>query len=98
MVSLTLVIYDISDNGLRSAVEKKCKSYGLKHIQRSAFIGYLSKNMRESLYLELLNMLEGKEGNIRLYKICKKCFSDRLNIGSLEGFDDEPTEEGVIVA
>ncbi|PIN72411.1 CRISPR-associated endonuclease Cas2, partial [Candidatus Woesearchaeota archaeon CG10_big_fil_rev_8_21_14_0_10_45_5] len=46
------IIYDISENSTRSKIIGKCKDYGLFRIQKSAFIGDLSRNRAEALSIE----------------------------------------------
>jgi len=87
---MTLVIYDISDDGIRKSVERVCRNYGLRHIQRSAFIGLLSRGDRYSLYKELKRLLGENEGSIRIYVMNRKLYDMRMSLGSLEGFDDDP--------
>ena len=41
---LVWVIYDISENRIRSRVAKLCKNYGLFRVQKSAFLGDLNRN------------------------------------------------------
>lgn len=85
---MTLVIYDISDDRIRRAVELKCKDYGLKHIQRSAFIGILSRGDRLSLYYELSKIIG--DGAVRIYVMNRKLYEMRMSIGKVKGFDDDP--------
>jgi len=68
----TLVIYDISEDKIRNRVSEVCKDYGLARIQWSAFLGKLSNNFREELYLKLVKTLKDNEGNIQIYPICSK--------------------------
>ncbi len=87
---MTLVIYDISDDDIRKSVEKVCKNYGLRHIQRSAFIGLLSRGDRYSLYKELKRLLWEEKGSIRIYVMNRRLYNMRMSVGVLEGFDDDP--------
>jgi len=89
-----VVVYDISDDKLRKIVEKTCKSFGLSHVQRSAFVGFLEESARRSLYTELQNIIEmtNYEGevSIRIYRMQKKDYAQKLSIGHLSGFDPDP--------
>jgi len=67
-----LVIYDISEDKIRNRISEVCKDYGLSRIQWSAFLGKLSTNRREELYLKLNKTLKDNDGNIQLYPICSK--------------------------
>ena len=87
---MTLVVYDVSDDRVRRLVETKCKDYGLKHIQRSAFIGPLPRSDRISLYEELRRIMKGSKGSVRIYVMNRRLYEMRMSIGELEGFDDDP--------
>ncbi len=93
---MTLVIYDISDDGVRKSVERACRNYGLRHIQRSAFIGLLSRGDRYALYNELKKLLRENEGSIRIYVMNRKLYEMKMSLGSLEGFDDDPEYENEV--
>ncbi|MEM4318257.1 MAG: CRISPR-associated endonuclease Cas2 [Candidatus Pacearchaeota archaeon] len=78
------LIYDISDNKTRNKIASKCKNYGLFRVQRSSFIGNLSKNKAEMLMLEIKE-LEVKKGDcIFMIPSCKSCFSCKEIIGKLD--------------
>lgn len=68
----TLVIYDITEDKIRNKVAEVCKDYGLTRIQWSAFLGELSNNHREELYLKLIKTLKDNEDNIQIFPICSK--------------------------
>ncbi|OPY50868.1 MAG: CRISPR-associated endoribonuclease Cas2 1 [Methanosaeta sp. PtaU1.Bin112] len=85
----TIVIYDISDNALRSKVARTLLEHGLVRIQKSAFYGFMNHNNREKLRLRLDRMMEGEEGNIQLYPLCSKCFNLRESIGETYEIKEE---------
>jgi CRISPR-associated protein Cas2 len=81
------VIYDISKNSIRKRVSDKCKDYGLSRVQKSAFLGELTKNKSEMLMTEIQGCTDNKSSDcIFLIPQCKDCFSSREIIGS---FDEE---------
>ena len=96
-----VIVYDISDDRLRRLVEKVCKEYGLSHIQRSAFVGFLSESARKSLYVELQNIMESMEYegevSIRIYRIQKRDYANKLCIGRISGYDDDPEPIDLLV-
>lgn len=63
-VRYTLVIYDISDDGLRLRVADACRDFGLVRIQKSAFLGVLSSMRRRELIARIRVLLE-KGGDLR---------------------------------
>jgi len=77
----TLVIYDISDNDIRSRVSDICKRFGLSRIQRSAFMGYLTSASRKELIAALRRVLGNANGNIQIFDICRADLSLRTIIG-----------------
>ena len=88
---LLWVIYDISDNSLRSLVAEKCKDYGLRRVQKSAFLGELSRNSAEMLAIELEEILSDSrsvaEDSILLLPMCDFCIKKIIVIG--RDFDEE---------
>jgi len=74
-----LVIYDITDDGLRFRVAEVLKDYGLARIQKSAFIGSLSKNMLSSLIAELRGLVV--DDNIKIFPLCEPDFKAMVSIG-----------------
>ncbi len=92
---LLWVIYDISDNLLRSRVAEKCKDYGLRRVQRSAFLGELSRNSAEMLAVELENVLSDTrsvgEDSVILLQMCNACIKKVTAVGrglEVEDFRD----------
>lgn len=80
-----LIIYDISDDGLRDAIAKRLLDYGLTRIQYSSFIGDLPRFRLHSLLLDLHHILKGSNGDdgrksIIIYPLCDSCYSKGLTI------------------
>ena len=78
------LIYDISDNNIRNKIASKCKNYGLFRVQKSSFIGNLSKNKAEMLILEIKELELKKDDCVFMIPTCKFCFSYREIIGKLD--------------
>ena len=85
----TIIIYDISENSLRTRVAKVLMDYGCIRIQESAFCGILNHNTREKLRLRLEKMMHDREGNIQFYPLCSKCFSLKESIGEIYEVKEE---------
>ena len=83
---LVWVIYDISDNRIRSLVAKLCKNYGLFRVQKSAFLGDLNRNESDSLALECEAAIEESD-SVYVFPMCDDCFDKIKLIGA--GFDRE---------
>lgn len=75
---ICLVVYDITDDRVRNRVAEVCQDYGLDRIQYSAFLGELSRNHQEELFLRAKKCLGKKGGNVQLFPICKSDWEQRL--------------------
>ncbi len=64
---ITLFVYDISNDRIRTKISQICLDYGLKRIQYSAFLGDLSLNRQEELWLKCRRRLGGGVGNLQLF-------------------------------
>lgn len=73
-----LLIYDIEDDRVRTKIADACQDYGLDRIQYSAFLGDISRNHQEELFLKLKKLLGKKGGNIQLLPICETDWRNRL--------------------
>jgi CRISPR-associated protein Cas2 len=83
---LVWVIYDISENRIRSRVAKLCKNYGLFRVQKSAFLGDLNRTQSDSLALECEAVVEESD-SVYVFPMCEDCFDNIKLIGA--GFDRE---------
>lgn len=71
METTTLVIYDCEKDRIRTKVSETCLDYGLERIQFSAFLGKLSRSMREELFLKLCKFLDNSPARILVQPICE---------------------------
>lgn len=76
-----LIIYDITDDNLRTLVAETLKDYGLQRIQYSAFIGRLRRDKLNSLIVDVKKLIKDLTENVQIYPICDKCFKGRREIG-----------------
>jgi len=74
-----LVIYDISDDRLRFKVSDVLKNYGLKRIQKSAFIGYLTRAKLSSLVVDIRAIVV--DDNLKIFPICDIDYRGMISIG-----------------
>ncbi len=89
----TLIIYDITDDKIRSKVSEECLAHGLTRIQKSAFIGEINSQLRKSLIKKLEKILGDNKGNIQIFLICNNDIRFRKIIST----DDYNPDEGDIV-
>ena len=92
----TLVIYDISDDGLRLKISEICKNYGLVRIQKSAFLGRQTNSSRKELIAKL-RMVMAEEGterdNVQIFTLDSFSYNSRIIIGTFKLVE----EKGVLV-
>ncbi|MGH2366233.1 MAG: CRISPR-associated endonuclease Cas2 [Chloroflexota bacterium] len=69
---LTLVVYDIPSDGLRTRVADMCQDYGLQRIQYSAFLGEMSGNHQEELVQRLRRRVGRTPCNIQLFPLSER--------------------------
>ncbi len=101
---LYLVIYDITDDGLRRQVSETLKDYGLERVQFSGFLGFLTRNRLRSLVVDLKGLLrsygggnEGERRNIQIYPLCNSCFGGKILIGEVRKYWDEKGKKAFVV-
>ncbi len=85
----TLVIYDISNDQIRSMVARACKEAGLARIQKSAFLGVIDTQRRKHLKKRVIRILGRNRGNIQFFLICENDIRFREIIGDVVIGDDE---------
>jgi CRISPR-associated protein Cas2 len=76
-----LLIYDISNDRIRTRVADTCLDYGLERIQYSAFLANLSRTHSEELLLKLKRILGKHSGVIQSFRICHACWSQHQMLG-----------------
>lgn len=69
---ISLIIYDIPGDRLRSKIADICMDYGLERIQFSAFLGEINHNRREELLQKIKRQIGKKQANVQLFPICDK--------------------------
>lgn len=84
------IIYDISENKIRNKIVSICKNYGFFRVQKSSFMGDLSKNKMEMLALEIKELDLGEDDCVFIIPSCKSCFSGKEIMGRL---DEEKIKE-----
>jgi CRISPR-associated protein Cas2 len=70
---LTLVIYDIAANDLRTKLANRLFDYGLQRVQLSAFCGELNAHDRSALLKELPNFIGSERDRIYVIPLCDRC-------------------------
>jgi len=78
------VIYDISSNKTRNKIASKCKNYGMRRIQKSAFAGELTRNKSEMLSQEVKEVITESTDCVFIMPTCEQCFKCKEIVGHLD--------------
>lgn len=79
-----IVTYDIDDDKVRNRASKILEDYGVR-VQESVF----ECNLDSAKYAELLQRLKKLTTgnvNIRIYPVCRTCFSKAVGIGEIKSY------------
>lgn len=89
-----LLIYDISDDRLRTKVSEMCKDYGLTRVQYSAFFGEMSRNLRGELSRRLEKLLQkSARSSVIMFPLSQDSLDDVIKLDSEDWFG-LPSVEG----
>jgi CRISPR-associated protein Cas2 len=91
---LVWVVYDITDDGLRSSVSRACLDYGLYRVQKSVFLGELNKNEVDSLAVQCEDIIDKETDSVYIFPACDECFKKVKLLG--QAFDKELVTDEVI--
>ena len=85
-------MYDIKDNKARSRVAKCCKQAGLYRVQYSVFLGTLTASEKDSLELEIQDLIDEDEDSVYIFPMFKNELQSTTLLG--QAFDkDMVTDE-----
>ncbi len=96
-MSLYVISYDITENKTRNKVSKILEGYG-KRIQYSVFECEISEKLFEKLYEQLLEQtINSKTDSIRIYRLCSKCASECITIGTIKENAIRQTDDVIVI-
>ncbi len=91
---LVWVIYDISEDKIRSKVSRFCLDYGLYRVQKSVFLGDLNANERDSIALQCEEIVDLDTDSVYIFPMDDKSFKKVKLIG--QAFDRDLVSDEVI--
>jgi CRISPR-associated protein Cas2 len=91
-----LIIYDITDDNLRTSVAETLKDYGLQRIQYSAFLGSLRRAELNSLTIDLKRLIGDQVENVQIYPVCDTCFRGRREVGKPKRYELKEEKEKIV--
>lgn len=65
------VLYDISNDKVRSRVAKYCKQAGLYRVQYSVFLGQMDANTKDTLELRIAEEIDEEEDSVYIFPMSK---------------------------
>ncbi|WP_319482087.1 CRISPR-associated endonuclease Cas2 [uncultured Draconibacterium sp.] len=65
------LLYDIKKDRSRTKVAKKCKLAGLYRVQKSVFLGSLDENQKDSLELEVEELIDEETDSVYIFPMSK---------------------------
>jgi CRISPR-associated protein Cas2 len=78
---LTWVVYDITNDRVRTKVAKICKGYGLYRVQKSAFLGDINRNQIDELVLRCKEITNKDKDSVYIFPMCEEDFRKVKMIG-----------------
>jgi len=73
-----IICYDISKDEIREIVAEICQNRGFKRIQYSVFYGNASRNIIETIMMEIKEKTKGEQAEIFIGQICEKCAKNKI--------------------
>jgi CRISPR-associated protein Cas2 len=91
---MTWVVYDISDDKVRTRVAKRCLDFGLYRVQKSVFLGDLPSNRVEEVLLFSRELLDMDTDSVYIFPMCREDFERVRIVG--QGFDRKLVADEVL--
>lgn len=79
------VMYDIENDKARTKVAKLCKQAGLYRVQYSVFLGTIDKNQKDSLQLQIEELIEEEKDSVYIFPMSKNELQETILLG--QAFD-----------
>lgn len=79
------LLYDIADDQARSKVARHCKQAGLYRVQYSVFLGELTADERDTLQLDVEDLINEEVDKVYLFSLTKKELKQAILLG--QAFD-----------
>lgn len=79
------VIYDIQKTKPRTKIAKACQQAGLYRVQKSVFLGSLDENQKDTLHLQIEELLDPKNDSVYIFPMSKNELKQSALLG--QAFD-----------
>ena len=81
------VLYDIQNDRARTKIAKYCKQAGLYRVQYSCFLGTIDANRRDSLELQIEELIDVDNDKVYIFPMNRQELSDCRMLG--QAFDEK---------
>lgn len=88
------VLYDIKNDKARTKVAKICKQSGLYRVQFSVFLGTIDRNMKDSLQLQIEELIDEKTDSVYIFPMSKNELQATVLLG--QAFDKKLVSDEVM--
>ena len=82
---LVWVIYDISENKIRTKVIKATEQAGLYRVQKSVFLGTLNRTLLDELVMKVKDLIDPDTDSVYIFPMCEPDFKKVITAG--QAFD-----------
>lgn len=82
---LVWIIYDITNDKIRTRIAKACKDKGLYRVQKSAFLGTLNRTQLDELKLMCEDIINSETDSVYIFPMCDDDFKKVKLLG--QAFD-----------
>ena len=79
---LVWFLYDIVDNKRRNKVIKMAKEYGLSRVQKSVFLGNITKNRIDEITLQSERIINLKTDSLYIMPMCQADYKEIVLLGN----------------
>lgn len=93
MKAFVIFAYDIRSNRRRNKVAKLLETYG-ERVNYSVFELFISAKLIHQLVQKLNKMIQHNTDKVLVYKICRKCTDNRIEIG--RPYKDEGCTQSIV--
>lgn len=92
--TLVWVLYDITDNKVRSKVAKLSKEAGLYRVQKSVFLGTIERNRLDELHMRIEDLMDEDTDSVYIFPMCEPDFKKVMLLG--QAFDRKLVTDEVL--
>jgi CRISPR-associated protein Cas2 len=93
-MTMVWVVYDITENSIRTKVARICLDKGLYRVQKSVFLGTLNANERDSLAIECEEIIDLDVDSVYVFPMDDESFRKVKLLG--QAFDKELVNDEVL--